>query len=415
MNETIRYPKELTPIIKTLIDAKITPVIVGGYVRDTLLQYQSKDIDIELFGTFTQEQLISILKPFATPHLVGKSFGVFKSTYKGYDIDFSLPRKEYKTAKGHTGFSIVSDPTLSFQEASLRRDFTINAMGFDLLNNQLLDPYGGYNDLNKKILRVVNKYTFGEDPLRVLRAMQMVARFVLTANKVLIDICRKMVSENILDELPHQRIATEFEKLLLKGKRPSLGIIFLQEIGGFQYFNEFQTLTPTQHATLHKRLDHTQTLHYTHNTQHFIVILAVLVEQLCKTSQSSLLEKIVLQKKVINQTLQLLDVTFDLNNNNDTKAIYTLATQIDIALYCTYLATRNTQHKAITTLYNNAKKLGVLHKPLAPLITGKDLIALGLKPSQKFSYILRDIYEKQIEGKVSTKDEALALIQEKIV
>ena len=179
----INVPKFLEPIITALQNSGASPILVGGFVRDSLLGFAIKDIDIEVYNIADFDAMMKILKPFGSINLVGKSFGILKLSYAGYELDFSLPRLEKKTGSGHKGFDVLLDPKLSFAEAAARRDFTINAIGFDLNSHTLLDPYNGQKDLNNKILSYVNKETFIEDPLRVLRAVQFCARFGLTCKE----------------------------------------------------------------------------------------------------------------------------------------------------------------------------------------------------------------------------------------
>ena len=89
----------------------------------------------------------------------------------------SLPRRESKTGRGHKGFEVIGDPHLDPKEAARRRDFTINAISWDPLRETYLDPFNGRYDLADRVLRVVDPMTFGDDSLRVLRALQFAARF----------------------------------------------------------------------------------------------------------------------------------------------------------------------------------------------------------------------------------------------
>jgi len=207
---------------------------VGGCVRDVLLGMTPKDVDIEVFG-LEPEHLEEILKKEHEIIKVGKAFGVYK--LKGHEVDITLPRKESKTGKGHKGFKIEGDPHLSFKEAAERRDFTINAIAYDPLLEEFIDPYGGMEDLEKKCLTHVSK-KFAEDPLRVLRAMQFVARFELRVNSETVELCKTIEPEGLSKE----RIFDEWKKLLLKGKKPSLGLNFLKECGWIKYYPELEAL-----------------------------------------------------------------------------------------------------------------------------------------------------------------------------
>ena len=172
----------LDPVLATLYANNITPIVVGGYVRDALMGIDSKDIDIELYGVSSLEDLENLLKPFGKVGVYGKSFGVLKLKIDDLDIDFSPPRTESKNGFGHTGFTVEFTGNLDFERASARRDFTINAIGYDPKSNTLLDPHGGVEDLRNKTLCYVSHESFADDPLRVLRAVQFAGRFELTCD-----------------------------------------------------------------------------------------------------------------------------------------------------------------------------------------------------------------------------------------
>lgn len=147
---------------------------VGGFVRDKLLGIESKDIDVEVFN-ISQEQLKDILSKYGDVDEIGKSFGILM--LKGIDIDFAMPRTERKTSNGHNGFDIFINPYLSLEEASKRRDFTINSLMEDVLTGEIIDLWNGKKDLNSKVIRHIHDDSFIEDPLRVFRACQFASRF----------------------------------------------------------------------------------------------------------------------------------------------------------------------------------------------------------------------------------------------
>jgi tRNA nucleotidyltransferase (CCA-adding enzyme) len=191
-------------------------------VRDRLLSLASKDIDVEVYG-IASEPLRSLLDAFGRVDAVGESFTV----YKVGGLDVALPRRESKVGRGHRGFEVRGDPSMPVDEAARRRDFTINAIAWDPLADQYLDPFGGRSDLAHRVLRAVDAATFGDDSLRVLRALQFAARFELTMDEATRQLCRVTP----LDDLPHERIFGELEKLLLVARRPSRGFELGRELG----------------------------------------------------------------------------------------------------------------------------------------------------------------------------------------
>src|SRR5688572_3241182 len=173
-------PPAAHAIATAVRDAGGRALIVGGWVRDALLQHPSKDVDIEVFGV-PQERLPELLSRAGRVQAVGQAFPVYKVIgASDDDIDVALPRRESKHGRGHKGFVVEGDPFMSLDEAARRRDFTVNAIAWDPLTGEFEDPAGGLVDLKRRLLRAVDLRTFGDDSLRVLRAVQFAARFEFT-------------------------------------------------------------------------------------------------------------------------------------------------------------------------------------------------------------------------------------------
>jgi len=188
---------------------------VGGIVRDRLMGRENKDVDIEVHG-IEPDVLYSILENLGKPISMGVSFGVYG--LRGYDIDIAMPRKETATGRGHKDFDVFVDPYLGTEKAAVRRDFTINAMMQDVLTGEIVDHFGGREDIKNGIIRHVNDNTFVEDPLRVLRAAQFAARFGFVIAPETVELSRTMD----LKALARERVMGELEKAFLKADRPSV-------------------------------------------------------------------------------------------------------------------------------------------------------------------------------------------------
>ena len=188
---------------------------VGGFVRDRLLGLENKDIDIEVHGV-SPETLIEILNSLGTVTVFGESFGIFGLAH--HNLDIALPRSERAVGSGHRDFLITADPFIGTRAAAVRRDFTVNALMQDVLTGEILDYFGGREDLKAGILRHVDPVRFAEDPLRVLRGAQFAARFGFRIAPETVEVCRKMN----LEALPKERIFGELEKALLKADLPSV-------------------------------------------------------------------------------------------------------------------------------------------------------------------------------------------------
>ncbi len=210
-------------------------LLVGGSVRDALRGKVAKDFDVEVYGL----SAAAIEEIFRARQIrynaAGRSFGVFK--LHEAPLDIALPRRESKRGAGHAAFAVEGDPFMPIAEAARRRDFTVNAIYYDPLADEIFDPCGGRKDLERKVLRHVSP-AFAEDPLRVLRAMQFAARFRFDVAPETVALCKTIEPEN----LSRERIFAEWEKLLTKGEEPSRGLQFLRECGWVKYFPELEAL-----------------------------------------------------------------------------------------------------------------------------------------------------------------------------
>jgi len=243
-SSTLKDIKTITSYLSHTYGAKC--YVVGGAVRDYLLDEVCKDYDIECFGIGVEDF------ENAMAHLgaqgVGKSFFV----YKYHELDISLPRREQKIAKGHQGFSV--ELAYEEKEASRRRDFTVNALMYDIDKKQIVDYWRGLEDLKAKVLRVVDEHAFVEDSLRVLRAMGFAARFGFKVEKQSCTLCQGMA----LDDLPKERLFAEFEKMF-KGRYLHYGLYYLFALGIYQkLFGDKEGLKKQAFIALSKKLQRAQ-------------------------------------------------------------------------------------------------------------------------------------------------------------
>jgi tRNA nucleotidyltransferase (CCA-adding enzyme) len=205
-------------------------LLVGGAVRDMVMGMEPKDMDIEAYGA-SPDELHAFLLWIADGDVdaVGRSFGVFKCRIDGEDYDFSIPRRENKTGVGHVGFVAEFDPAITPSEAAMRRDFTMNAMAYDPLDDSLFDHFGGREDLENRVLRHTSVH-FAEDALRVLRGMQFCGRFDLDPAPETVDVAARIPYEE-RDALSLDRIWGEWKKWAEKSVKPSKGLRFLRTCG----------------------------------------------------------------------------------------------------------------------------------------------------------------------------------------
>jgi len=398
---TLDYPNKLNIIFDKLDKYDIKIILIGGYVRDFLLNIRSKDIDIELFNIKSFTLLEEILKEFGDVNSVGKSFGVCKLKYCGVEVDFSLPRTDSKHTKGHKGFEVSVDSTLDFKTAASRRDFTINAMGYDVKKEAFLDPFNGFNDLKNSLIKAVDLNKFGEDPLRVLRAVQFASRFNFTLDKALFTECKKMIKEEVLKELPKERIFTELQKLLLKSSQPSLGLKLAKELGVMNYFGEYETLTQLDYFAMNKTAN---------DKTDILIFLTLLYEE----KSFNQLHNITNEVKLIQNIALFLELknSFSVDSFSD-YTLYLLATKVNIEIFFFYLNALylGKKEQNILKMRTRAEELDIVTEKLTPFIQGRDLIGLGLKASKEFKNILDETYEMQMQGVFHTKEEAIKYLK----
>jgi len=214
--QTLNNIKTVTDYLREHYNA--TSYVVGGAVRDRILGRECKDYDIECFGVSVEDF------EKAMEHLGAKGVGKSFFVYKYHNLDISLPRREKKVSWGHCGFEVSL--ATEEKEASKRRDFTVNALMYDIQKEEILDFWNGLDDLKHKQLRVVDKNAFREDSLRVLRAMQFASRFGFKVEKQSCRICQDIA----LDDLPKERIFSECEKMF-RGEYLHYGLYYLFALG----------------------------------------------------------------------------------------------------------------------------------------------------------------------------------------
>jgi len=443
----------LVKLVEHLYSHGIKPIFVGGFVRDHFSGHATHDLDIELYGVTSLDRLETLLKPFGKLGVYGKSFGVLKLNYEGYSIDFAPPRTESKSGFGHKGFEVAWLSELDFNSAARRRDFTINAIGYDPITQTLLDPYHGIDDLNGKILRCVDPETFVDDPLRILRAVQFAARYELTCDNTLLALCRDMIAKGALEELPKERIFEEFKKLLLLSRRPSIGMNLLRDMGGLPFFTPLECFESTpQESSSHPEgdvwahtlmaLDFMATLRCGVWRKDMVLMLSTLLHDIGKPDTTVMVEGVLNAPKhaeagvdiartwlgKITEDKDLIEAILPLIHYHGwpRKLFRTRAKDSDILHLSTHVCLEDLitlakadffgrsfndvipkYFEAGEWLHERASTLGVLHSPPDPLLLGRDLIALGLTPSEAFKPILDSAYEAQLNQLFFTHEEAI--------
>jgi tRNA nucleotidyltransferase (CCA-adding enzyme) len=452
VNPTTIVPDLARDIADAVRRAGGRALIVGGWVRDRLRGRPSKDVDIEVFG-ITQDRLPSVLAPLGRVEPVGQSFPVYKVSRRGEEaIDVALPRRESKSGRGHKGFEVHGDPFMSIEAAARRRDFTVNAIAWDPLIGAYEDPFDGRRDVERRVLRAVDETTFGDDSLRVLRAIQFSARFEFTLDDDTRALCRNIR----LDDLPSERIWGEFEKLLLQADRPSVGFALALDLGVIdQILPELRPLVGCeQEPEWHPEGDvWTHTLMVIDKARELntdlerpklvTLMLGAVCHDLGKPATTALIDGRIRsldhEQAGVEPTIRVLDRLnihtidgFDARTqvvglvahhlkpgmlskaaNVGDGAFRRLAQKVDLELLARVARadclgrTGSFDCSAMDWFLERARRLGVEHRPPAPLLLGRHLLALGLSPGPRVGEILKAVYERQLDGDVTTLDEAI--------
>src|SRR5438105_2652716 len=454
---------KIVGLAEAVRDAGGRALLVGGCVRDELMGRQPKDWDVEVYG-IVPSRLREMLDRFGPVNVVGEAFTVYKI---GAHLDVSLPRRERKEGSGHRAFVIQGDPAMVIEEATSRRDFTINAILKDPLTGEIIDPFQGREHLSARILRAVSPETFGEDSLRVLRAAQFAARFEFEIDGQTVDLCRSIN----LSDLPAERIWGEMEKLLVWARRPSIGLDWLLKLGAIdQLFPGLKALIDVpQDPEWHPEGDvfvHTglvgdrarELIGDLDYPRQVTVMLAALCHDFGKPATTAFVDGRTRSREHEEAGVEPTNTFLD-RLNIHTLDGYDVRAHV-IALVRDHLkpgefykkrdevgdgAFRRLARKCeLDLLYRVAKadslgrnadwvprgkwydaeaqewfierarELEVESTAPAPLLLGRHLLEMGLQPGPRMGQITRAIYEMQLDGRVQTLEEAKTAAKELI-
>ena len=432
--------------------------------------FEPKDLDVEVYG-LAVEGLEKALAPFKVD-AVGKSFGVLKVTIEGETFDVSLPRRESKEGRGHKGFLISADPTMSPEEAASRRDFTVNTVGWDYVTGTLIDFHGGVADIKAKVLRHTSP-AFAEDPLRVLRGCQFMARFGFTMEPETVALCRSLAGE--LASLPVERLWVEWTKLLVKGREPSRGLYALVETGAIDLFPEVKALlnVPQEFEWHPEGADHPLGSLWVHNCmvtdmatkvldqdgvtdpeERLIVMLGAFCHDLGKPSTTkferdrwrslgheeageaptrSFLARIGAPPGVIEAVVPLVmhhlkPFVFGRAPHASDSAVRRLALKAPMVRLCRVaradfwgrttkeaLAVVDSREIAETKwLLAKAHELAVRDAAPKPILGGRHLLELGFKPGKNMGTMIKAAFEAQLDGTFGDEAGAVAWAKENL-
>lgn len=409
---------------------------VGGYVRSQIIKTDpadGEDIDIEVYY-LDMEELQSLLSHYGPTRLVGKSFPIIKIS--GHpDWDFTLPAKL----------------DISFAEACARRDFTINSMMMDILSGEIIDFYRGRNDIADKIVKHTSPTVFIEDPLRVYRAVGFAARFNFAIHPETIEI----IMHIDLSSVNRERIYEELKKLLLLSPQPSIGLRYLQTTGVLERMHPllFQLIGCAQSPRNHPEgdvwehtllvVDQAARLRASSSNPEALMF-AALLHDIGKplTSQvkgdkittyghdvlgeklaRSFLQELTHNRTLINEVAVLIrehmhpNLLYKDREHVTDKAIRKLVDRVNLRELL-LIAEADLMGRGVENNFDDVRKwymekvfsLGLdPDKKIEPLVQGRDLLRMGLRPGPTYAKTLAEAFELQLEGK--TKEAILEQVQ----
>lgn len=438
-------PPQLESIVEDIAERGGASYLFGGALIDSIQGRAAKDWDIEVHKLSLKE-IKQALSGYGSLNLVGQSFGIIKLKSEDVEYDFSVPRRENKIGLKHKDFEIEFVPDITPEEAALRRDLTINSMYIDLLGSgEIVDPYNGLEDLNSGIIRHTS-YKFSEDPLRVLRIMQLLPRKGRVVAPETMELCRALVSQ--YSTLPAERVVDEWNKLLMKAEKPSVGMDFLADSGWIVHYPELNSLrTTNQNPDWHAEgsvWNHTQMVvdcasllkQYLPEEWKKPFMYGALLHDAGKpaTTTSELkshghdragvplakgfMQRITKDEKLTDRVLSIVENHMApgdfIRNNAKDSAWKRLHNKIPLNIIA-YMSKADATGRAGSSLndyHEPSEKALRLFKeygtePIPHVLMGRHLIKAGYKPGPIFSELLEKAYEIQIEEKIDDKEELL--------
>lgn len=442
----INISSELTAILTAIKQVGGNSYLVGGCIRDAVIGKDSKDIDIEVYN-ISQDDLVSVLEKFGKVNTVGKQFGVTKLTTESDDYDFAFPRRDNKVGVGYNGFEVEIDSNMSLEEAASRRDFTFNTLMYDVLEDKLVDVFEGKQHLlDGKLIATSDK--FAEDPLRVLRGMQFAGRFNLEVDDKTAKLMASLVKE--YSDLKMERVWEEWYKWATKSVVPSKGIQVLIDSNWLSLFPELMAMKdvpqePKYHpegavlwhsmlvcdamANICKRESIT-------GEDKAVLMFACLCHDMAKPVTTVVVDGVIKSpghekegelptrlflasigcpNKIIDRVVPLVVRHLAHLSCQSEKAVRRLAE----ALYPSTIVELGwvieadqsgrppiAPHmpKECKSMLDIAKNCNCSAGKVLPLVTGKHLISLGVKPSKQMGEYLSKLFEAQLDGKFSCVD-----------
>lgn len=395
--------------LNVLTAAGLTPYIVGGTVRDALTQQPIKDVDIEVYNA-DHDEIVKALKSIGKVDEVGKQFGVIKVIVDGEDFDVSLPRIDNKVGIGHKDFTVEVNKDLTIQEATERRDFTVNALMYDHSLGYIIDAHTGIQDYKDRTLKHVSE-AFDEDPLRVLRGVQMAARFDMELHPDTVERAKKLSGE--FDSLAKERVQMEFQKLFTKSYYPNKGFKVLKDT---EWDKNFPGLANVNNKALHEDLQSAGTLSKKlklNEEERVMLFGSVIASRVDADQRRNFLSYITVGDKLKNETYNIVHQEEPENSAPHTiKAwVYNMEKGVTVENWVRSQQIINPS-KNYDKVLTTARELNINNKPEKDIMDGQVLSAeVGRNPGRWMKEAMNTARSAQYNNEFNDSETALAWIK----
>lgn len=374
----MELPRAVVELAERVSNAGGRLYVVGGAVRDHVLGRPCGDIDLEVHG-LDPEAVEALIGRSST---VGKSFGVYRVRMGRELIDVALPQ---------VGGEVR--PHLGLAEAARRRDLRLNALAWDVVGGEVVDPYGGLDDLERGVLRHVDEQTFAEDPLRGLRAVRFAVTLGMELSPELAEVCRAQV----LDEVPAERQRPELHRIFASPE-PGRGLRLLRELGLLRHLGGLGALDPAALEGLGElsRLDRV------------VAVWGLLLHGSDDRSWAEALNLGRYSGRNVRKQAEALAGVLDAPPGVDDTALRRMAETAVVELTLPALAAIGVE---VEDGVVRARRLGVLRQPLPVLLGGRELRAAGIEPGPGMGEVLAALREEQLCGRVVDRAAAVAWLK----
>ncbi len=410
-----RLPREIWNLIQkageVAEDLGYNVYLVGGFVRDLLLRVPNLDLDLVVEGDG-----LAFADEFAQA-LGGRTnkYSKFKTAVvvlpNGRKIDVATARMEYYEEPG----ALPEVMAGSLKRDLYRRDFTINAMAIKLNKPEaftLIDFFGGQRDLKEKVIRVIHNLSFVEDPTRAFRAVRFEQRYGFRIGGQTARLIKQAVEQGLFRRVSGVRLSSELRQMLSE-KEPLRMVEKMDKLGLLPFIHPKLRLTPSV-KEIFSKIDEVlawyDLLFMEEKAASWIIYMTALFKDIPTSEVQALSKRLSLPKRCARVFLEAHKKTphaarLLAKGLKDPSEIYTTlrSLALETILYTMAYSTHDEVKKAISLYLTQLRKVKTS-------LTGKDLVAMGLEPGPVFAEILENLKVASLRGKVSSKEEEIALV-----